>query len=151
MVTVDLTSFYIVAVTSCLAEHWRSTVSILLTLVVSALSGTPCLICGRGEEARTDAVSFTLATAAQRSGSWWTLHPRTSLNRSIIQTHTDVRPLPAAFLTLWPGFKYSLSFIAPLICWIPGDIDKQCIFPWHFLPASAPELFLLLTYCSFLK
>ena len=61
------------------------------------LSGTPCLICGRGEEARTDAVCFTLATAAQRIGSWWMLHPRTSLNRNLIQTHTGVRPLLHSF------------------------------------------------------
>lgn len=63
--------------------------------LVSVLSGTPCLICGRAEELRAGAVCFTPVTAAQRSGSWWTPHPRTSLNRNIIQIHTDVRPLPA--------------------------------------------------------
>ncbi len=72
--------------------------------LVSVLSGTPCLICGRGEEARTDAVCFTPATAARRSGSWWTLHPRTFLNPNLIQTHTDVRSLPAALFTSWFQF-----------------------------------------------
>lgn len=67
----------------------------------SALTGTPCLICGRAEEERTGAVFFTLgptpATAVRRSGSWWTLRPRTSLNISL-PTHTEVRPLPCCLI-----------------------------------------------------
>lgn len=69
----------------------------------AALSGTPCLICERGEEARTGAVCFTPATTsatAQRSGSWWTLHPRTSQNRRTPPTRTEVCPLPAASLSV---------------------------------------------------
>lgn len=69
----------------------------------AALSGTPCLICERGEEARTGAVCFTPATTsatARRSGSWWTLHPRTSQNRRTPPTRTEVCPLPAASLSV---------------------------------------------------
>lgn len=75
--------------------------------LVSVPSGTPCLICGRAEEVRADAVCFTptATTTARRSGSWWMLQPRTSLNTNIIQTLTDVRPLHAALFSFWPGFQ----------------------------------------------
>lgn len=90
----------------------------------AVLSGTPCLICERAEEARTGAVCFTpagegaeaaeeaAAGAARRSGSWWTLRPRTSQNTRTPATHTEVGPLPAATLSV----RCCCLLCAPSVC-----------------------------------
>lgn len=82
------------------------------------LSGTPCLTC-----VGDDAACFTLATVPRRNGSSW-IRQRTLLNRNIIWTHTDVRPLPP---TLLPGFNTH-----PQRTFLPRVTDNSwwtCVFP----------------------
>lgn len=121
-------------------------------LLVSVLSGTPCPICGRAEEVRADAVCFTpTATTVRRSGSSWTLQPRTSPNRNILQTLTEVRPLPASsgHTQLHPPEKKNCLLLLHSFAQYSDKETNNALFPRDSVCST--QVTNLITYLSLLS